>query len=29
VKIVSQYDFLDMCYSDFGDFWKFMFHMVV
>jgi len=29
VKIVSKYDFLHMYYSDFGDFGKFMIHMVV
>jgi len=29
VKIVSEYDSLHMYYSDFGDFQKFMFHMVV
>jgi len=29
VKIVSEDDFLPIYHGDFGDFWKFMFHMVV
>jgi len=29
VKIVLEYDFLHMYYSDCGDFWKFMSNMVV